>query len=57
MNNIISIESESLFSKFINALAIDATKYPQKLRNFEEVWDKEWDELLGGIKMLARDGG
>ncbi|MBU1088156.1 MAG: hypothetical protein KKD05_11660 [Candidatus Omnitrophica bacterium] len=44
-----TIESESLFSKFINALTVDAMKHPEKLHAAKEVWDKEWDELLKGV--------
>ena len=44
-----TIESEPLFAEFINALAVDAMKHPEKLRATKEVWDKEWDELLKGV--------
>ncbi|MBU4312780.1 MAG: hypothetical protein KJ706_08705 [Candidatus Omnitrophica bacterium] len=44
-----TIESEPLFAEFINALAVDAMKHPEKLRDAKEVWDKEWDELLKGV--------
>jgi len=44
-----TIESEPMFSKFINALAADAMKHPERLRDAKEVWDKEWDELLKGV--------
>ena len=44
-----TIESEPLFTGFINALAIDAMKHPEKLRDAKEIWDKEWDELLKGV--------
>lgn len=44
-----TIESEPLFGEFINALAVDAMKHPEKLRSAKEVWDNEWDELLKGI--------
>ncbi len=44
-----TIESEPLFAEFVNALAIDAMKRPEKLRDVKEVWDKEWDELLQGV--------
>ena len=44
-----TIESEPLFTGFINALAIDAMKHPEKLRDAKEIWDKEWDGLLKGV--------
>ena len=44
-----TIESEPLFTEFINVLAVDALKHPEKLRGSKEVWDKEWDELLKGV--------
>jgi virulence-associated protein VagC len=44
-----SIESEPLFAEFINALAVDAMKHPEKLHEAKKVWDKEWDELLKGV--------
>ncbi|MCK5242120.1 hypothetical protein KAR34_06700 [bacterium] len=44
-----TIESEHLFAGFINALAIDAMKHPEKLHSTKEIWDKEWDELLKGV--------
>ena len=44
-----NMESEPLFASFIQALAIDAMKHPQKLRQAGEVWDKEWNALLKGV--------
>ncbi len=44
-----NIESEPLFAEFVNALAIDAMKHPEKLHEAKKVWDKEWDELLKGV--------
>ena len=44
-----TIESEPMFAEFINALAADAMKHPEKLREAKEVWDKEWDDLLNGV--------
>ncbi len=44
-----NIESDPLFAEFINALAVDAMKHPEKLREAKKVWDKEWDELLKGV--------
>lgn len=46
-----TIESDPLFSTFIQALAIDAMKHPEKLRQAKEVWDEEWDELLKDVKV------
>lgn len=46
-----TIESEPLFANFIRALALDAMKHPDKLRQTKEVWDKEWDELLKGVRV------
>jgi len=44
-----SIESDPLFAEFINALAVDTMKHPEKLHEAKKVWDKEWDELLKGV--------
>ncbi len=44
-----TMESEPLFATFIQALAADAMKHPEKLRQAKEVWSKEWDELLKGV--------
>lgn len=44
-----NIESNPLFAEFINALAIDAMKHPEKLHEAKKVWDKEWDILLKGV--------
>lgn len=44
-----NIESDPLFAEFINALAVDALKNPEKLHDVKKVWDKEWDELLKGV--------
>ena len=44
-----TIEADPLFAEFINALAVDAMKHPEKLYAAKEVWDKEWDELLDGV--------
>ena len=45
-----TIESEPLFGSFIRALAVDAMKHPDKLRQTKEVWDKDWERLLKGVK-------
>ncbi len=44
------LESEPLFAGFIQAIVVDAMKHPEKLRQSGEVWDKEWNELLKGVK-------
>ncbi len=44
-----NIESDPLFAEFVNALAVDAMKHPEKLHEAKKVWDKEWDELLKGV--------
>lgn len=44
-----TMESEPLFATFIQALAADAMKHPEKLRQAKEVWNKEWDGLLKGV--------
>ncbi|MBU0567729.1 hypothetical protein KJ693_04295 [bacterium] len=41
------MNSEPLFDEFIKALAVDAMRHPEKLRSPKEVWDEEWDDLLG----------
>lgn len=44
-----TMESEPHFTTFIKAIAVDAMKHPEKLRDLKEVWDSEWDELLKGV--------
>lgn len=44
-----NIEADPLFARFINGLAVDAMKHPEKLHEAKRVWDKEWDELLKGV--------
>lgn len=48
-NELDSMESDPLFAKFIQALAIDALENPQKLHDVKEVWDDEWNSLLKGV--------
>lgn len=38
-----------MFAEFINGVAADAMKHPEKLRDVKEVWDEEWDELLKDV--------
>ena len=45
-----TLDSDPLFSTFVRALAHDAMKHPEKLRRPRQVWDKEWDQLLKGVK-------
>lgn len=47
-----NLESDPHFHIFVEALIQDALQNPGQLKNLEEVWDKEWDELLSGV-----DGG
>ncbi len=49
-----TIETDPKFHRFIHALVHDAMKHPEKLHDVKEVWDKDWDRLLGGVKI---DGG
>ena len=46
-----TIESDPLFAKFINVLAVDAKKHSEKLHEVKKVWDKEWDELLKRVSV------
>ncbi|EKD28772.1 MAG: hypothetical protein ACD_79C00211G0003 [uncultured bacterium] len=46
-----NLESEPMFQKFIQSLAIDAMKHPAKLKDVKDVWDKEWNELLKGVSV------
>lgn len=52
-----AIETDPLFAGFINTLAVDAIKHPEKLRGVKEIWDKEWDELLEGVKVNEENKG
>jgi len=46
-----TIESEPEFKTFVKALLEDALKNPTKLKAMNQVWDKEWDELLKGVEV------
>lgn len=48
-DNLTAMESDPLFTQFIQSLFVDAMKHPEKLKDLEEVWDKEWDDLLDGV--------
>ena len=44
-----TIESDPYFKTFIKAIAVDAMKRPEMMRDLKDVWDAEWDELLDGV--------
>ena len=44
-----SMESEPFFAQFIEALLLDAMSNSKKLKDIENVWDSDWDELLEGV--------
>lgn len=44
-----TIEQEPEFKAFVAALLRDAMRRPARLRKAEEVWDKEWDDLLKDV--------
>lgn len=46
-----TIESEPEFGFFLKALLGDALKNPQKLKAMNQVWDKEWDDLLKDVEV------
>ena len=46
-----TIEADPLFHTFVQALAKDTLKHPDRLRDVKEVWDQEWDELLEGVEI------
>ncbi len=48
-DNLTAMETDPLFSKFIQSLCIDALKHPEKLKDIETVWDEEWEDLLDGV--------
>lgn len=48
-NTLENIESEPEFKTFIKALVEDSLKNPQKLKDMNQVWDKEWTELLKDV--------
>lgn len=43
------MESDPIFTQFIHSLFLDAMKHPEKLKNLEEIWDAEWEDLLKGV--------
>ena len=46
-----NIESEPEFNVFVKALVEDALKHPERLKEINQVWDKEWDELLKDVRV------
>ncbi len=46
-----SLEAEPEFKTFVKALAEDSMKHPEKLKDMNKVWDKEWDQLLKGVSV------
>ena len=43
------LEEDPLFEKFISLLYQDALEHPSKLKDANEVWGKDWDDLLKGV--------
>jgi virulence-associated protein VagC len=52
VDELTALESDPLFTQFLEALHQDMLRHPEKLKNVTEVWDSEWDHLLEGV-----DGG
>src|SRR5271157_678108 len=48
-NTLENLESEPEFKTFIKALVEDSLNNPQKLKDMNKVWDKEWIELLRDV--------
>ena len=48
-DDLTAMESDPVFTQFIQSLFLDAMKHPEKLKDLEEVWDKEWEDLLEGV--------
>ena len=49
-----TMESDPLFSTFIEAIANDAMKHPEKLHDLDEAW-KDLDVLLKGLPDIEAD--
>lgn len=45
-----TIEAEPQFAHFVKTLATDALAHPEKLKGTNDVWGKEWDTLLEGVR-------
>ena len=44
-----NLESNPHFHLFVESLIQNAMQNPNQLKNLEDVWDKEWDDLLDGV--------
>lgn len=44
-----TMEADPLFQRFVEAIAMDAMKHPEKLHDAQDVWDDEWADLLKGV--------
>ena len=44
-----TMEADPLFQRFVEAIALDAMKHPEKLHDAKDVWDDEWVDLLKGV--------
>ncbi len=44
-----AMEADPLFRQFVDAIALDAMKHPENLRDAKDVWDDEWTDLLKGV--------
>lgn len=44
-----AMEADPLFQRFVEAIAMDAMKHPEKLHDARDVWDDEWADLLKGV--------
>lgn len=46
-----TIESEPEFKTFVKVLLEDALKNPKRLKSMDQVWGKDWDDLLNGVEV------
>ena len=46
-----NLESEPNFKLFVKALVEDSLKHPEKLKDMNQVFDKEWDDLLKDVNV------
>ncbi len=44
-----AMEADPFFRQFVEAIALDAMKHPEKLHDAKDVWDDEWADLLKGV--------
>lgn len=44
-----AMEADPLFRQFVEAIALDAMKHPERLHDPKDVWDDEWADLLKGV--------